>query len=455
MTSRQFIIMTVVSLVALCSCAKKEEQRKVRDYDSIVASDTLRAATLYGSSTYFILQDEPFGFDYELLNKFADEKSLKLSLTIANSVSELTALLDSGKVDLIACRLPVTNEYKQKYCYADNVYITRQVLVQRSGADELTNVVQLLGKEVYVNEGSKYEQRLRNMNEELGGGIIIRTVSDTVSDDDLIEMVSKDSIDYAVVENDIAMLNKTYYQNIDCKLAVSFPQRSAWAVRKDCPQLLDSINGWLGKDVKRSNYNELYNKYFTKAKFFGDQKVVIPRGAISPYDDLFKKYAKGTPWDWRLLAAIAYEESRFDPTVVSWLGARGIMQVMPSVARRLGYSVDRISEPETSIEVGVVLLKRLDRFFASVPDESERLKFILASYNAGHSHVVDAMNLATKYGYDPHIWYGNVEHFLLLESVHEYYTDPVVKSGYFRAEGTVRYIEKVLSTYCKYMLRRK
>lgn len=447
-------ILLMVSVIVLASCSKKEEIR-VRDYDSIKSTDTLRTATLYGSSTYFIMQNEAFGFDYELLRKFAEDKSLHLSITLANSVSELTAMLDSGKVDLIAYRLPVTNENKKKYFYTNNEYITNQVLVQRAGRGELTNVVQLLGKEVVVKENSKYEQRLKNMNEELGGGIKINAIPDTVTDDDLIEMVSDGKIDYTVVENDIALLNRTYYRNIDCKMAISFPQRAAWAVRNDCPQLRDSINFWFSNSLNSKYYHRLYDKYFTQAKFFDSKEVKIPKGAISPYDALFKKHAEGTPWDWRLLAAIAHAESSFDPSKVSWLGAKGIMQVMPSTAAHIGFNTSNLDDPETSITIAVKYLKYLDRMFSTVGDRGERLKFVLAAYNAGPSHVIDAMKLASKYGYNSHIWYDNVEKYLILKSLSEYYSDPVCKSGYFRAERTVRYISDVLSTYSKYVSRHK
>lgn len=447
------VILLIVLLTAGCS-KNKHEGEKIRDYDSIGRTGTLKAATIYGTSTYFILKDEQFGFDYELLKKFADEKGLKLDLRIAKSESELTAMIDSGEVDIVAYRLPMTNEYKKKYLYTNNVFVSKQVLVQRSGPDEITNVVQLLGKEVVVTEDSKYHQRLSNLNEELGGGIKIRTVADSVSEDDLIELVSQDSIDYTIAEMDIALLNKTYYKNLECKMAVSFSQRSAWVVRRETPDLGDSINAWIARSVTHKYYKGLYDRYFSKAKFFDNHEVQIPRGAISPYDGLFKKYSAEINRDWRLVAAIAHEESRFDPTVVSWLGARGIMQVMPATARGLGYSTDNLDDPETSILIGVKCLKRLEHIFSRVEDRDERMKFVIAAYNCGPGHVTDAQKLARKYGYNPHHWYGNVEKYLILKSQKEYYTDPDVKSGYFRGERTAKYVNDVLATYHKYMRRK-
>lgn len=434
----------------LLGCKGKDTETKTYDYEDIVKKDTLRVATLYGSSSYFILKGEEMGFDYELCKKFADDNNLTLSLTVANSLPELINLLENKQIDLIAYRLAITNERKKAFLYTNNEYITKQVLVQRAGKKELSNVVELLGKDVYVNIGSKYEERIKNLNEELGGGINIKTSDDSISVDDMIEMVSNGTIDYTIAENDIALLNKTYFRNIDCKLAVSFSQRAAWAVSKSTPKLQEAINQWFDSKVKRNYYKSLENKYFVQAKYFGNRNIKIPRGSISPYDPLFKHYAQMIHWDWHLLAAVGHEESRFDSSAVSWIGARGIMQLMPRTAGIFGLTEKDIANPEKNIEASVKYFKKLSAMFSEVENKEERIKFILAAYNAGPSHVQDAMALAEKYGKERTIWYGHVEEYLLLKSQREYYTDTVVKSGYFRGTQTVRYVTNVLHTYERY-----
>ena len=184
--------------------------------------------------------------------------------------------------------------------------------------------------------------------------------------------------------------------------------------------------------------------------FFAQKKVRIPKGAISPFDHFFKKYAVEINWDWRLVAAVAFHESRFDSTQVSWAGAAGIMQLMPRTAANFGLSRRNIRNPEKNIEAGVQYIKSLNLSFRKVENKEERIKFILAAYNSGPAHILDAMALAKKYGKNPHIWYNNVEYFLIKKSEPEYYNDPVVKYGRFRGKETAAYVVNTLETFEKY-----
>ena len=127
-------------------------------------------------------------------------------------------------------------------------------------------------------------------------------------------------------------------------------------------------------------------------------------GKISHYDKLFKKYAKAIEWDWRLLSALAYIESNFNTGAVSWAGAQGMMQLMPSTARKMGILPGKEHDAEESIKAATKYIKITDRKFSKIKDPKERVKFILAAYNAGAGHVIDAMALAKKYGKNGYKW---------------------------------------------------
>ena len=309
----------------------------------------------------------------------------------------------------------------------------------------------MIGKEVYVEDNTKYYQRLLNLNSELGGGINIHPVNeDTITSEDLIEMVSQGKIKYTICDEYIAKLNKTYYRNIDISLQISFDQRSSWAVRKDSPQLAKALNEWFQQNGNTPVYKGITKKYFelSKQTFEGEYEIPknLPKGAISIYDELFKKHAKGTKYDWRFLAAICYHESRFQNNLTSWAGAAGIMGLMPRTAASLGLKSEDRMNPDLSIGAAVELLDRLDKIFAKVSSIEEREKFLLAAYNGGNGHINDAQALAQKYGANPYIWEGNVKKYLELKGNPEYYNDPVCKSGYFRAGQTTRYVNDVLRT---------
>jgi membrane-bound lytic murein transglycosylase F len=149
------------------------------------------------------------------------------------------------------------------------------------------------------------------------------------------------------------------------------------------------------------------------------------------------------------VASIIYQESRFNPAVESISGAYGLMQIMPVTARKLG--IDIKSSPESNIKAGIKYLNSLLAIFdRKVPDEKEKIHFVLAAYNAGPGHVLDAMKLAEKNGKDPKKWEGNVEMFLEKKSEPEYYNDPVVKNGYYKGIQSVKFVNQILNRYERY-----
>ena len=174
----------------------------------------------------------------------------------------------------------------------------------------------------------------------------------------------------------------------------------------------------------------------------------LRNGYASPYDGLFKTHAEGSRWDWRLLAAQGFAESRFKPTAKSWAGASGLMQIMPATGRQFGLKKSEMFNPDRSIETAVKILDYYDNMMAKkVPDPQERIKFTLASYNAGAGHVLDAIKLAEKYGLDPTVWDDNVEKGMLMKMNKKYYRDPVVRHGYSRGRETVDYVDRIYAYY--------
>lgn len=418
--------------------------------------DTLRVGTLYSPTSYFIYRETEMGYDYDLARRFASDKGMEMQIVVANNLARAVEMLDSGLIDLLAYEVPVTAEYRERVVACGVENITHQVLVQpRRAPDSLriTDVTQLAGREVYVENDSKYYHRLLNLNNEIGGGINIRPVErDTLITEDLIAMVSDGEIPLTVVDSDIAALNKSYYPDLDITLEVGFPQRSAWAVARDKAWLADTINAWSAQEAPRRERASLLKRYYERSKQAGDALYVLDfsKGRMSPYDNLFRRYASQLGWDWRLLSAIGYAESRYDSTQVSWAGARGLMQLMPATARAFGLSEERMADNEGSVSTAVKVLKSLDNSLKKeVPDPQERVKFVLAAYNSGLAHILDAIAIARKHGMKADVWDGNVAEALLLKSNPEYYNDPVCRYGYFRGRQTFDYVRTVMACYAK------
>lgn len=432
-------------LLFSCQSEKKAEEVAV-DLSQILEKKELVVLTVNSSVSYFNYRGEPMGFQYELAQQFAKSLGVSLKVKVVKDEEGLVDSLLSGAGDLVAYNLIMTNALKDSLIYCGEEDITRQVIVQRRGKEALKDVTELVGKKVYVNSG-KYCTRLENLNRELGGGIDICEVSsDSVSSEDLITWVAEGRIDYTVATDEIAKINRTYYPVLDIGLAISFDQRSSWAVRKTSPQLAAAADKWHRENINSPEFRASARRYFELAKRPSHGSILsVKDGKISHYDDLFRRYAKEIGWDWRLLASLAYTESNFNPNVVSWAGAKGLMQLMPATSRVMGVPPGKEQDPEESIKAAVKYIANMQRTFSKVKDKEEQAKFILAAYNCGIGHVTDAMALAEKYGRNRYLWEHHVAHYMLLKSNKEYYQDPVCKNGYLRGSDTYEFVREILA----------
>lgn len=437
--------------------------------------DTLVVGTIYSPASFFILKGDTLGYDYERICAFARDNGITIKFHVASSMKELINLVENNKVHIAAYEIPLTAEYKQHVIHCGEQNITYQVLVQRATKDTLTNVTQLVGKDVYVIHGSSYEARLKNLDNELGGGIRIHAIdNDSLISEDLISMVASGRLPYTVVDSDIAQINKTYNDSISISLKIGFPQRSSWATSKDQQWLAKVVDTWTSSNATITNAHAIKQRYFEMNKHHLDSmramsdsvSTIIKQaktstgeidyskiykrsdGDISGYDRLFKKYAATAGVEWTVLAAIAYVESDFNPNAVSWAGAVGLMQVMPSTARSYGFSEADLRDPEKSVYIASLIISKTDRFLQSyIPNRAERLRFNLGAYNAGVGHIIDAMKLAQKYKKKPQIWYSNVEEAVLWKTHPEFYNDPVCSYGYCRGTETINYVRQVENAY--------
>ncbi|MEZ5003955.1 MAG: transporter substrate-binding domain-containing protein [Chitinophagales bacterium] len=435
------------------------------DLEGIKERGVLRAITGSNSYSYFVYKGVPMGYEYDLLKELTDHLGVELEMVVSKNTEDFYRLLNEGKGDIIANNLIVTSDKKEKVAFTEYYNFVKQVLIQRKpdnwwtmSKDKLDqqlirNPIDLIGKEVHVQKNSSYALRLQNLSQEIGGDIEIKYHPGNMPVEELIQQVSNGMIDYTVADNNLALMNATYFKNIDIETDISFPQMVAWAVRKNSPELLAAINEWILDVRKNGNYLSIYNKYFKNSKAYSIRKnsdyFSATGGSISIYDDLIKKYAEELDWDWRLLAAMIYKESKFENSSESWAGARGLMQLMPETAERFGDST-LIHDPESNLRMATNYLKTLVKFWEEIPDEEQRIKFVLASYNVGEGHLLDARRLADKYGKDKSIWDDNVDSFLVKKASPEFYRDEVVYNGYCRGSEPYNYVRDVLDIYKHY-----
>jgi len=455
-----------ISVLGLFSCNRVKEINKSGiicipvpdDLERIKESGVLKAAVDYNSTNYFVYRGKPMGFKYDLLQALAKDLGVDLEIVVSNNLSESFEGLKNNRFDLIAKNLTVTQQRNREIDFTVPIEQTSQVLVQRqkeAKTDEshfVHTTLELAHKKVYIQKNTSYYERLINLSEEIGNPIEV--IEDSVFGvEQLISLVAKGEIDYTVCDENVARLNQMYYPNLDVSVKVSFPQNIAWAVRKGSDEWKAYLDNWINGVKGSSKYNILYHKYFesprTKARM-GSEFHSINGGKISIYDKLIKELSKKYNWDWRLISSIIYQESRFNPEAGSWAGAYGLMQIMPGTAESLG--IENFKEPEQNIKSGILMLNWLNKHFQeSIPDSTERVKFVLASYNIGLGHVIDAQRLADKFGKDRLIWDDNVDYFLRNKSTEKFYKDPVVRFGYCRGEEAVNYVKKIITNYNHYL----
>lgn len=469
MSSRFFVV-----LLAVLFCCK--EKNKVsfttqpaltRDLDAIQKRGYIEVIIDNNSLSYFIYRGRPMGYEYELVKHLASYLKIDLRIKVISGVQEAMDKLNRGEGDIIAFPFTITKERTQYVSFTNPFLSTCQVLVQRKPsnwrqrqADQNEKAVlrspsDLIGKEIFVIKESSFKQRLENLSEEIGGEIIVHEDSADAASESLIRRVAIGEIQYTVADQMTAQVNQLYYPDIDIGTVLSLPQQIAWAARKNSPELVKKINQWQASIKKDGTLQILHDKYFNNPRFSilltGSDYTSWNSEKLSPYDAQFKKAAAELGWDWRLLAALVFQESMFNPNVKSWAGAIGLMQVMPETGDHFGIS--NLWSPDQNIAAGVRFLKFLDSYWEkTVPDKNERMKFVLASYNVGLSHVIDAQKLTKKYGKKTDQWYDNVEIYLKLKSDPKYYRDALSVAGYCRCDGPVWYVKQVLQRYEEYKI---
>ncbi len=411
---------------------------------------------------YFTLRGEERGYQYEMLKSFASYLGVELELIVEPDPHKALLCLKQREVDLIAMELPLTAVSRSNVVSTKPLFTSRQVLVQRKPDNWrrmptmrrvetglIRDIAGLSGKTIVLPAGKYKQFYLSDIQHATGYSTDITGIEKTTTTD-LIEAVALKEAGYTIAFEHTARAMAQIYHDLDVSTPVSPDLDISWTVRKGAVNLLVTINQWIEERSGSREFAYTYSKYYKNARqarlALGHS---VKRHSISEYDDLLRESSRIINWDWRLVAALIYKESKFQMDAVSHRGAFGLMQLMPHTAKRFG--ADENSTAAEQVTAGLKLIKYLDKAFSKkVPDPEERKKFILAAYNIGIAHIYDAQNLAEKHGKNPAVWYDNVEFFLLAKSQPEFYNDPVVKYGKVKGIETKQFVRDVLEKYDHY-----
>ncbi|MCB0795136.1 MAG: transglycosylase SLT domain-containing protein, partial [Flavobacteriales bacterium] len=298
---------------------------------------------------------------------------------------------------------------------------------------------------------SPFGGRAAALGRAINGSVLVTDSDQT--EQDLFVDVALGRLDQAIVSEARAGCLGGQFPHLRVTEPLARSAALVFGVRSNARKLLGSLNAWLRDAENAEPITEIVAAY--SGRPYAGKLVRSPRPAlhgagISPFDSTFRKHAAMMSFDWRLLAAVAFGESGFDPTAVSHKGAFGLMQMMPGTAGRLG--LDSLDLIDQQVKGAAMYLAILDSMWMRrIPDQEERLNFVLASYNAGPGHVLDAVRLAPGLGLDPGRWEEHVERAMLLLALPEFYLLPEVELGPARGSDTFLYVRQVRHVFRYYL----
>jgi membrane-bound lytic murein transglycosylase MltF len=395
------------------------------DFDEMIKRRLIRVAVPVNRSFYFVDKGVQRGLSYEYIVLFEEQLNKKLNtgnlkihvVPIPMPRDVLLPALEAGKVDLVIAQLTVTPERQKMVDFSNPTrQNVKEVLVTAAGEPAVATAEDLSGKEVFVRKTSSYYASLQELNGTLKAkgkpAVDIQEASESLEDDDLLEMVNAGLIPATVVDDYLA----EYWTQVftDMKVQPTVTVRTggnlAVAIRKNSPKLAAELNGFLAKNGLNSTIGRILNqRYLESTRYVKNAASEAERKKFLAMVELFRKYGDQYKFDYLMMAAQGYQESRLDQGAKSQVGAVGVMQLMPATGTE--QKVGDITQLEPNIHAGVKYMRFVrDQFFEDQPmDDLNKGLFTFASYNAGPGRVRQLRREAEKRGLNPNIWFGNVE----------------------------------------------
>ncbi len=437
--NNSFIILLMTLAWGLQGCKAPKETASL---SRIIERGYVTVGTLYGPTSYFVGAEGDTGFEYELAKKYADSLGVELKISASYSLSELFEQVDNGQVDLLAAGLTVTQSRLDKYNFAPSYNHVSQKLVFKQGKERPRELSELTGKLVVTANSSHVEnlQTLSNSHANLSW-----QENAELDNEELLLQILAEEIDYTIIDSHSLAVNRRYYPEISVGFTIKQSEPMAWLVSKQGDDsILASLIEFFGEVHHNGELLALDDKYYGHVEDFNyvDTRLFIQavENKLPQYRPLFEKY--GQEIDWRLLAAISYQESHWEPHARSHTGVRGMMMLTLPTAKQMG--IKSRLDAEQSIRGGAKYFKQMfERMPARVP-HPDRLWFALASYNVGLGHLNDARKITKQQGGDPDRWIDVKERLPLLKQK-KYYKH--TKYGYARGDEPINYVENIRRYY--------
>lgn len=397
------------------------------DFDGMVERRVVRVLTTYGGYQFYYDEGRPHGAIYNMLKAFErylntelERKHIRVHvLPVPISRDQLIPALLRGNGDLIASDLTPTDERRGQLDFSRPLLRNiDEVIVAGPATSPISNIDDLSGREIFVRRSSSYYEHLvelsKTFEEKALAPPVLVAADELLEAEDIVEMISLGEVELTVLDDYKADFWASVLPEIEVRkdLVVNSGGSIAWAMRKESPQLSAHVEGFLRKYGRGSLFgNDIYNRYLAKAARARCANAMVFSDNSETLIDLFSKYGEQYSIDWLRLAAQAYQESGLKQNRVSPAGAVGIMQIKPSTAADKNVGINDVTSLENNIHAGTKYIRFLeDRYFSGEGfSEINQWLFGLAAYNAGPAKINRYRNEARKKGYDPNVWFDNVE----------------------------------------------
>jgi membrane-bound lytic murein transglycosylase F len=434
---KRLLLLLVAGPLVWCACGEN------RALDRLKESGTITVLTRNNAHCYYVYRGQEMGFEYELAKGLADFLGLRLEVKVCNGWSELVAALEKDQGDFVAAGVTMIPTRLELADFSNEYLSVQQMVITHKENSQVKRFDDLQGKTVHVRGGTAHEERLKKLR---GNRLDISIqVHPDVSTEDIIEDVAMGKAEITVADSNVAMSARRYYPDIRIAFPIGEPQSLGWAVKKGERALLDKIDAFFDEIKQDGTFEDIYKRHYAYVERFDhlDIKKFQQRikARLPRYERIINKASERYGFDWRLIAALIYQESQFNPRARSFTGVKGLMQLTLPTAEEMG--IENRLDPEQSIMGGVKYLRKLYDLY-DMAQGLDRLFIALAAYNVGTGHVLDARRLALNMKLDPDKW-SSLEKALPLLSNPRYYKKS--RFGYCRGSEPVFHVQSILTYY--------
>ncbi|MCX7628056.1 MAG: membrane-bound lytic murein transglycosylase MltF [Methylophilaceae bacterium] len=438
------VIALVVIVLLLSSCGPSRKQ-----LPTVQEGRELVVVTYNGPSTYFVNGNDAFaGLEYDLVNLFVQElgPDIKVKFLVVGGVDEVIPALLKGKAHVAAAALGMTRLRSHLVRFGPSYQqVQPQVVVNKERGLNIRKVSDLIGKKLEVTTGSSYAERLAALSAQFPG-LRWQEIRGAGADE-LLEKVADGRLDATIADSQVVSVMQNYYPNLEVAFDFGLPENLAWGFPKTGEEwVYQKARRFFERIRKDGTLHRLIDRYYGHAERLNAMDVttflIRSRTVLPQYVKLFKQAQETTGIDWRLLAAVSYQESHWNTYSTSPTNVRGLMMLTEDTADRLGVT-DRL-DPQQSIPAGARYILQLKDGIPARISEPDRTWLALAAYNIGLAHLEDARILAQRMGLNPDAW-ADVKKTLPLLNKAEYYS--TLKYGFARGGAAVIFVESVRTYY--------